>query len=100
MLQHISTKAIRARITGKEKRTRSDDIPPEPKPEVKHQHDCLLELRQHLKCSSHSIPGRPVYCWPKPGEKGSPGGHREVSHEEMTLWAKHIVSEMKWRTKN
>ena len=64
---------------------------------MKHQHECLLELRQHLRCSRHSLPGRPVYCWPEPGGQASPGGHRELTHEDMTLWAKHIVSKMSQR---
>src|ERR1700735_469002 len=88
----MSTRAVRPRAKGKEKRTRSDDIPPEPSPEMKHQHECLLDLRQHLRCGGHSLPGRPAYCWVEPGGQGLPGGHRELTHEEMTLWAKYIVS--------
>ena len=42
------------------------------------------------------MPGRPVYCWPKPGGQGSPGGHQELSHEEMTLWAKYMASKTMW----
>ena len=87
-------------MTGKEKCMQSDNIPPEPKPKVKHQQDCLLNLRQHLKCSCHLIPGHPVYCQTKPGENGSPGRHLEVTHEEMKLWAKHIVSKMIREQKN
>ena len=80
-------------MKGKAKRTRSDDVPPEPSPEIKYQQDCLLDLRRHLRCSGHSTPGRPVYCWPEPAGKESEGGHRELTHEEMTLWAKQIVSQ-------
>ena len=58
---------------------------------MKHQHNCLLELRQHLRCGTHSLPGRPVYCWPEPG------GYHKLTHEEMTLWAKYIVSKMTLR---
>ena len=83
-------------MKGKAKRTRSDDVPPESSPEMKHQQECLLDLRRHLRCSAHSIPGRPVYCWPELAGKDSLGGHRELTHEEMTLWAKHIVSQIKW----
>src|ERR1700761_3529641 len=96
-MQYITARAIRVDAKGKQKHMRSDDIPPEPSSEMRHQHECLLELRQHLKCSGHSLPGRPVYCWPKPGGRGSPGGHKELSHEEMTLWAKYIVSKMTWK---
>lgn len=98
-LQHISAKAMKSNTKGKAKRTRSDDVPPEPSQEMKHQQECLLDLRRHLRCTGHSMPGRPVYCWPKPGGKGSPGGHRELSHEDMTLWAKYIVSKMKCTVK-
>ena len=92
-MQHINAKATKAYTKGKAKRTRSDDVPPESSPEIKYQQECLLDLRQHLRCSRHSMPGRPVYCWPEPGGKELPGGHREVTHEEITLWAKHIVSQ-------
>ena len=49
-------------MKGKAKRTRSDDVPPEPSSEIKYQQDCLHDLRRHLKCSGHSTPGCPVYC--------------------------------------
>ena len=64
---------------------------------MKHQHDCLLELRQHLRCGAHSLPGCPVYCWPEPGGQGLPGGHRKLTHKEMTLWAKFIISKITLR---
>ena len=64
---------------------------------MKHQHDCLLELRQHLRCGAHSLPGCPVYCWPEPGGQGLPGGHCKLTHKEMTLWAKFIISKITLR---
>ena len=93
-LQHIGAKAIRVVMKEKGKHMRSNDIPPEPSQEIKHQQECLLNLRKHLRCSSHLMPGCPVYCWPKPGGQGLPGGHQELSHEEMTLWAKYMVSKV------
>ncbi|KAF8264353.1 hypothetical protein EI94DRAFT_1703294 [Lactarius quietus] len=35
-------------------------------------------------------PGCQTYCWPEPVAQGKIGGHHELSHEEMSLWAKHI----------
>ncbi|KAF8273751.1 hypothetical protein EI94DRAFT_1696663 [Lactarius quietus] len=75
---------------GKEKRTQDGDVPPELSSEKKHQQECLIELRHHLLCARHSRPGCQTYCWPKPATQGKMGGHRELSHEEMSLWAKHI----------
>lgn len=79
---------------GREKRSRNDDIPPEPTLEEKGHYDKLMDLRKHLRCAEHSKPGSPVYCWTEQADLGGKtnGGHREISHEEMTLWAKHIVS--------
>ena len=80
---------------NKAKRCRDDDIPPDPSPEVQDQYNNLLLLRSELFCNAHSADGRQTYCWiEKAGEAqdGGPGGHREINHEQMTLWAKHIVS--------
>lgn len=76
----------------KGKRCRSDDIPPEPSPEIRHQNKCLFELQEHLLCQTHSGIDMQTYCWVEVAGKGTSGRHREVDHEEMTLWAKHIVS--------
>ncbi|KAF8262169.1 hypothetical protein EI94DRAFT_1704965 [Lactarius quietus] len=35
-------------------------------------------------------PGYQTYCWPEPVAQGKMGGHHELSHEEMSLWAKQI----------
>jgi hypothetical protein len=69
------------------KRTREDDIPPEVKPELEEDITTLRALQNHLRCAAHSKPGMVVYCWIGPA-----GGHREMSHEELTLWAQYIVS--------
>jgi hypothetical protein len=79
---------------NKAKRCRSDDIPPEPSQDVKDQYKNLLALRHELFCNAHSADGRQTFCWiEKAGEEGV-GGHREINHEQMTLWAKHIVSQI------
>ncbi|KAF8256649.1 hypothetical protein EI94DRAFT_1821336 [Lactarius quietus] len=70
---HMTANVTKARTKGMEKRTQDGDVPPETVPEKKHQYECLLELRQHLLSAQGKI-----------------GGHRELSHEEMSLWAKHI----------
>lgn len=96
-LQRSQEGAQKARGRGKgkakEKRHCDDDIPPEPTPELKRQYDCLVELQAHLLCHAHTKPGTRTYCWAEPGGDKSGGGHRELSHEEMTRWAKHMVSE-------
>lgn len=74
------------------KRTREDDIPPNVKPELEKQVSVLHELQNHLRCAAHTKPGLIAYCWIKPSEIGLKGGHREMSHEEITLWAQYIVS--------
>jgi hypothetical protein len=102
VLQHKDAKATKeTRGKGKEKRTRDDDIPPKPSPEVRHQHECLVELQRHLACEGCSRGGSRTYCWIEPANQGSSsGGHREMSHQEMTIWAKHIVSKTNlWRMK-
>jgi hypothetical protein len=76
----------------KEKRTRDDDIPPEPTPEARRQAETLHELQRHWYCMAHSKPGIMTYCWIEPADGNTKGGHREIPHKEMTLWAKYIVS--------
>jgi hypothetical protein len=51
----------------KEKRNRSDDIPPEPSQEVKESADCLAELKEHLLCQTHSDAVKRTYCWVERG---------------------------------
>lgn len=85
----------RKRGKRQEKRHRDDDIPPEPAPEVKNQYNCLVELQQYLLCQVHSMKGMSTYCWVEPATDRTRGGHREMTHEEMTLWAKHMVSKMR-----
>jgi hypothetical protein len=77
---------------GKGKRTREDDIPPALTPATEKANACLEKLKQRLFCHSHTVPGKKAYCTiSKSGEKGR-GGHDPVSHQDMTLWAKQMVS--------
>jgi hypothetical protein len=76
----------------KGKRPRSADVPPEPCPEARDQQKQYLKLQQKLRCTAHSTEGKTTYCLIVPGGEGVEGGHREMSHENMTLWAKLIVS--------
>ncbi|KAH9020622.1 hypothetical protein EDB84DRAFT_1622155 [Lactarius hengduanensis] len=75
----------------KEKRGREDDIPPAPSPDMTRQLDCLLDLQQHLKCVEHSSPGKIMYCVVKHSTENTSGGHDEMTHEDMTLWAKRML---------
>ncbi|KAN0138373.1 hypothetical protein V8E53_003836 [Lactarius tabidus] len=75
----------------KEKRNREEDIPSEPSEEIKHQYECLQELKEHLHCASHSKPGMEAYCWIELASDGIAGGHREFSHQELTLWARYMA---------
>lgn len=77
---------------GKGKRTRADDIPPETPPGMVNEVEHLRDLQSRLLCAAHSKPGMKTYCWIEPAEKGIRGGHREFTHQELTLWAKYIVS--------
>jgi hypothetical protein len=79
-----------AKGKGKEKCRRKDDIPLELDPETKEQLRCLVELQEHLECEEHSKPGTRVFCWVDPLR--SRRGHSKLSHEDITLWAKHMVS--------
>ncbi|KAH9055842.1 hypothetical protein EDB83DRAFT_2521165 [Lactarius deliciosus] len=91
---HESTRAkaqsSKGKGKGKEKRRREDDIPPALSPDMARQLDCLIKLQQHLACDKHSRPGKKTYCWIKSSGEDASGGHEELTHEEMTLWAKHI----------
>ncbi|KAI0293473.1 hypothetical protein BC826DRAFT_969203 [Russula brevipes] len=85
-----SVKKASSARKGKGKRTRDDDIPPQPSSEAQHHLDCLLELQRHLSCDMHSKGGMRTFCWVKPTTANSAGGHIEMNHENMTLWAKHM----------
>jgi hypothetical protein len=78
---------------GKEKRRRDEDIPGEPSDEVRLQFVHLVELREHLWCQKHSAGTMKTYCWIEPATAKNKSEHRAVDHQEMTLWAKLIVSE-------
>ncbi len=56
---------------------------------------CLGKLHDFLWCQEHSKPGMPVYCLIEPSGERTKGGHHELTHEEMSLWAKHMVSTAK-----
>lgn len=73
-------------------RTRGDDIPPDASPDTKRQYQCLLTLQRFLFCNEHSEGGKRTFCYIEQASQRSPGGHREVDHSVMTLWAKHMVS--------
>ena len=91
-------KSQKGKARAKEKRSREDDIPPEPSAATKRQHDCFLELKEHIHCQAHSTSGIETYCWIELRTKGRKGGHFEVNHREMTLWAKHMVSKSNCKT--
>jgi hypothetical protein len=80
------------------KRSRQDDIPPEVKPELGPQVTALRDLQNHLHCAAHLKPGMIMYCWVGLGQPGTKGGHCEMSHEELMLWAQYIVSDSKHAT--
>jgi hypothetical protein len=52
----------------------------------------VRELRAKWLCAVHSKPGTSTYCWIEPARGCEKGGHREISHDQMTLWGKLIVS--------
>jgi hypothetical protein len=58
------------------------------KDEVNH----LRDLQDRLLCAVHSRPGMKSYCHIELAEDGIKGGHREFTHQELTLWAQYIVS--------
>lgn len=49
----------------------------------------------HLRCEVHSKPGINTFCWIETSKEGERGGHHEMRHHEMTLWAKQMVSQGK-----
>jgi hypothetical protein len=77
---------------GPQRHSGNDEPPIEPSAETLHQYDCLRQLQQYLLCQQHSSGGAPQYCWIEQPSENTTGGHREVTYEEMTLWAKHMVS--------
>ncbi|KAH8988467.1 hypothetical protein EDB83DRAFT_2325649 [Lactarius deliciosus] len=60
---------------GKEKRRREDDVPPAL---------TTPRVRQALQA------WQKTYCRVKSSGEDTSGGHEELTHEEMTLWAKHM----------
>lgn len=85
----------RAKGKGKEKRSREEDKPDTTSSiGVSKQYANVLKLQKHLYCHAHSRGGMKVYCRIEEGSKTSEGGHREVNHAQMTLWAKQLVSKI------
>jgi hypothetical protein len=94
-LQHesVNKKAPKAQgAKGKGKRCREDDIPPEPTPLAADNNRSLEQLKQHLLCQAHSRGGQVTYCTINRSGEGGRGGHEPLTHKDMTLWAKKIVS--------
>jgi hypothetical protein len=94
-LQYESTHKNTSKVQsskGKGKRSRQDDIPPAPTPEMAERNGYLQELKQHLLCQTHSKPGQLTYCAiDQPGaDRG--GGHDPLTHKDITYWANEIVS--------
>ena len=94
LLQLKTLKVRGARGKEDKKRTWEDDIPPAVPSDMVHEVGHLRALQDHLTCAFHSKPGMKAYCWVEVAEEGIQGGHREISHSEMTLWAKYIVRQI------
>ena len=67
------------------KRTREDDIPPTPSGEMVMQLKSYRQLESAIRCELHR-----GHCFVD--RTSGHDNHRRLSHEEMTLWAKKIVS--------
>ncbi|KAI9435708.1 hypothetical protein H4582DRAFT_2079316 [Lactarius indigo] len=87
--KHTHAKVQNTKGKGKGKHRREDDIPPAPSPEMVRQLGCLIQLQQHVACEKHSRPGKRTYCL----VESTSGEHEELTHEEMSLWAKQISLE-------
>jgi len=75
------------------KRSREDDIPKNASPGAKRDFGHLQALQDHLRCQAHSKGGLVTYCHVDlAAADNEDGGHTEIDNKEMTLWAKHIVS--------
>lgn len=92
VLTWLQLQKLKVREGKKEKHTHQDDIPPEAPTEMKRQLAHLVDLQTRRQCAIHSKPGLRVYCWIEVGKEGVEGGHREMTHAQLTLWAKYIVS--------
>ncbi|KAH8978740.1 hypothetical protein EDB86DRAFT_3090138 [Lactarius hatsudake] len=87
-----STKA-KGKEKAKAKRHREDDIPPVLSPDMAQQLGCLVKLQQRLVCEKHSKPGKRVYCLVERSSESTNGGHEQLTHEEMSVWAKQMSLE-------
>jgi len=77
---------------GKGKRSREDDIPPAPTPDMAKRDGYLQELKQHLLCQTHSKPGQMSYCAIEKSGANERGGHDPLTHKDITYWANEMVS--------
>jgi len=71
---------------AKEKRRREDDIPPPMSSEMEAQMRAFKQLETALNCEAHR--GHCVV-----DHSGGRDNHRRLSHGDMSLWAKQIVSD-------
>ena len=88
----LQLQKLRGREGRKEKRSRENDIPARPSPIMKRQLEYVCDIQARKHCAEHSKPGRKVYCHIQLAKEGVEGGHLEMNHADITLWAKHIVS--------
>jgi len=72
---------------GKGKRSRKEDIPPpvESDDENNAQYAAFKQLEIETQCEAHH-----GHCYIS--RDGGSDNHRRLSHQEMTLWAKKMVS--------
>ena len=91
-LQLQTPKAHGVPAKGKGKQTWDDDVPPATPLDMADEVAHLRDLQDYLLCATHSKPGTKTYCWVEVVQDGIKGGHRELSHSELTLWDKYIMS--------
>ena len=82
-----------AKSNGKGKQTRAEDIPPDTPQNLSKEVKILRELQRRYYCAIHSSSAIKSFCWIELAGIRVKGGHREMSHGEMTLWAQYIVSQ-------
>ena len=54
----------------------------------------LHKLQERYQCAAHLKPGMKTFCWIEMAGDSMKGGHCELTHHEMMLWAQYIVSQM------
>ena len=75
--------------TTKEKHKHTYDVPQPADSEVKTQYSTYKLLEAAIKCEAHK-----GHCYVE--STGGCDNHRHLSHQEMMLWAKSIVSQIQW----